>query len=406
MYFLINFLLIHILLFHTINTDEVKNHAKEGSTKDMKRIDDEEHFLSKSDFNEIKEIIEKNFPLLTIKIVSGEDYVGKKLAFFEAGSVNNFSNNCKNYKDMCDYGFSIDIYIHQKLLIIEVGKESKKLIDDIYKQRMIDSIRDELDKKNWSQAIKKILIFINYRLSKGKVTNFPKQNDYPQIYILTIMIPFFSAFILIMTIILYFGSTEYIFCNEMKIFFDGVIKRLKELKAIPEEEEKKIQLKNNECLFCWRPSQGNEYFMHCGHRYHERCLLQWRLYQYACCPCSYECYDDTEEEDACLERDVFLNIEDIKILLGLCLDAFRKENIYDYFIKNEEKCEEVKLGELIWINQKKYENYSSYRIFYKIYKVLKLMLFFVTFYPEFLKSKKVKLIERLLKMKNKGFFGG
>ena len=119
-------------------------------------------------------------------------------------------------------------------------------------------------------------------------------------------------------------------------------------------------------------------------------------------------YEATEEEeaDACLNRPVYLDIEDIKILLGLCLDAFRKENIYDYFIKNKEICEEVNLFDLIWINQKKFENYSSYRIFYKIYKVVKLMVFFVTFYPQFLKSKKVKLIERLMKMKNKGFLGG
>ena len=209
-----------------------------------------------------------------------------------------------------------------------------------------------------------------------------------------------------MTIIFYFGSTEYIFCSEVKLFFDGIILHLNELKLLPDDEEKKIELKNRECLFCWQPSEGDEYFMHCGHSYHEKCLKQWRLYQYGCCPCSYETYDDTEPEDACLSRDVYLNIEDIKILLALCLDAFRKENIYDYFIENEAECKAVHLGDLIWINQKKFENYSSYRIFYKIYKVIKLMVFFVTFYPEFLKSKKVKLIERLMKMKNKGFFGG
>ena len=146
--------------------------------------------------------------------------------------------------------------------------------------------------------------------------------------------------------------------------------------------------------------------MYCGHSYHEECLRQWRLYQYGCCPCSYEAYDEMEDERACLKRPVYLNTEDLKILLGLCLDAFRKENIYDYFIENKEKFDEVNLGDLCWINQKKFENYSSYRIFYKVYKAIKLACVFVTFYPKFLKSKKVKLIERLMKMKNKGFFGG
>ena len=398
------FFLIFIFLFITINSDEIKNKHKSESTKNITiKIEDKKHYLNKNDFEEIKEIIDKNFPLLIIKILSGEENMGKKLAFFETSSFNDFSSQCKEYKDMCDYGFAIYIYIHQKLLILEIGKESKKLIDDLYKQRMTDSIRDELSKKNWSQAIKKILLFINYRLTGGKITNFPKQNDYPQIFILTNMIPLFLVLITILTLVFYFGSTEYIFCYEMKLFFDGIILHLGELNKIPENKEKKIEIKNRQCLFCWEPSEGNEYFMHCRHSYHERCLLQWRLHQYACCPCSYECFDPSEVDD---DKPVYLTIEDIKILLGLCLDAFRKENIYDYFIKNKEQCEEVKLGDYIWINQKKFLNYSSYRIIYKIYKVLKLMLFFVTFYPEFLKSKKVKLIERLMKMKNKGFFGG
>ena len=235
---------------------------------------------------------------------------------------------------------------------------------------------------------------------------FPKSNDWPQIYVLSILIPSFLVGTFILTIMLYFGSTKYIFCYEVKEFFDGAIKYWNEMKALPSNVEKKIELKNRECIFCWKPSQGNEYFMHCGHSYHEKCLRQWRLYQYGCCPCSYEAYDDREDEKACLNRPVYLNTEDIKILLGLCLDAFRKENIYDYFIENKEMFDEANLGDLFWINQKKFENYSSYRIFYKIYKVIKLACVFVTFYPRFLKSKKVKLIERLMKMKNKGFFGG
>ena len=68
-------------------------------------------------------------------------------------------------------------------------------------------------------------------------------------------------------------------------------------------------------------------------------------------------------EDACLKRPCYLNSEDIKILLGLCLDAFRKENIYDYFIENKEQYDAINLGNLIWINEKKFENYTSYMNF-------------------------------------------
>ena len=390
-------------MFQIINSDNININEKQKEIK----IEDENNILSKEDYNDIKNIIDKSFPLLLIRIINGDEKDNnKQLSFFEASSFNHFTKNCEQYKNMCDYGYSIDIYIKKKLLIIQIGKESKKLIDDIYKERMTDSIRDELNTKNWAHAIKKILIFINYRQNGGKVQRFPKTNDWPQIYILSILIPSFFVGIIILTIILHFGSTKYIFCSEVKEFFDGAIKYWNQMNELPNDAEKKIELKNRECIFCWKPSKGNEYFMHCGHSYHEKCLRQWRLYQYGCCPCSYEAYDDKEDEKACLNRPVYLNTEDLKILLGLCLDAFRKENIYDYFIENKEKFDEVNLGDLCWINQKKFENYSSYRIFYKIYKVIKLSCVFVTFYPRFLKSKKVKLIERLMKMKNKGFFGG
>ena len=400
------YILIILLVIQFVNSN--KNNIinlKEG--ENITRIEDETKILDKQDYKEIKEILDKNFPLLLIRILNNnENYNDKQLPYFEASSFNHFSKECEKLKDMCDYGYSIDIYIKQKLLIIQIGKESKKLIDEEYKQRMRDSIRDELNNKNWAHAIKKILLFINYRQKGGKIKNFSKTNDYPQIYILSILVPSFFFGIIILTILLHFGSTKYIFCSEVKEFFDGAIRHWNEMNQFPNNIEKRIELKNRECLFCWKPSKGNEYFMHCGHSYHEKCLRQWRLYQYGCCPCSYEAYDDKEDEKACLNRPVYLNTEDLKILLGLCLDAFRKENIYDYFIENKEKFEEINMEDLFWINQKKFENYSSYRIFYKIYKAIKLACVFVTFYPRFLKSKKVKLIERLMKMKNKGFFGG
>ena len=395
--------LILLLIIQIINIIKSNNEIN----KKEERIEDETKILNKEEYNELKEIINKNFPLLLIRLINNNEFENtKKISIFETSSFNHFEKECKNYKDMCDYGYSLDIYIKKQLLIIQIGKESKKIIDDQYKRRMLDSIRNELDNQNWAHAIKKILIFINFRQNGGKIKQFPKTNDWPQIYILSILAPSFLVGIIILTIILYIGSTKFIFCYEVKEFFDGIIKYWNQMNELPNNVEKKIELKNRECIFCWKPSHGNEYFMHCGHSYHEKCLRQWRLYQYGCCPCSYEAYDDKEDEKACLNRPVYLNTEDIKILLGLCLDAFRKENIYDYFIENKELFDEANLGDLFWMNQKKFENYSSYRIFYKIYKAIKITCVFVTFYPRFLKSKKVKLIERLMKMKNKGFFGG
>ena len=144
------------------------------------------------------------------------------------------------------------------------------------------------------------MIFINYRQNKGKIKAFPKANDWAQIYILTILTPSFLVGVLLLSFILYFGSKNFIFCGEVKDFFDGAIRHLNEINEQQNVSEKRKQLKKRECLFCWKESRGNEYFMHCGHSYHEKCLRQWRLYQYGCCPCSYEAYDDKEDEKACL----------------------------------------------------------------------------------------------------------
>ena len=55
--------------------------------------------MQKDDYNEIKEIIEKNFPLLLIRLLSGEEDIRKKTAYFEALSINNFAKECQKYKN-------------------------------------------------------------------------------------------------------------------------------------------------------------------------------------------------------------------------------------------------------------------------------------------------------------------
>ena len=163
------YILIILLVIQFVNSN--KNNIinlKEG--ENITRIEDETKILDKQDYKEIKEILDKNFPLLLIRILNNsENYNDKQLPYFEASSFNHFSKECEKLKDMCDYGYSIDIYIKQKLLIIQIGKESKKLIDEEYKQRMRDSIRDELNNKNWAHAIKKNIII--YKLSPKRWKN-------------------------------------------------------------------------------------------------------------------------------------------------------------------------------------------------------------------------------------------
>ena len=88
------------------------------------RIEDKNKILRKDDYEEIKNIIDKNFPLLLIRILNVSEIGQKKqLSFFEASSFNHFTKNCEKYKNMCDYGYAIDIYTKEKLLIIQIGKE-------------------------------------------------------------------------------------------------------------------------------------------------------------------------------------------------------------------------------------------------------------------------------------------
>ena len=62
----------------------------------------------------------------------------------------------------------------------------------------------------------------------------------------------------------------------------------------------------------------------------------------------------------------------------------------------------ISLEELCWLYHNKLQEYKTYRLFYKMYKVWKMSCFILAFYPKFLKSKKVKLLTKLLKVKQRG----
>ena len=389
-----------------INTTKIVESKKKNFTSCSERLIDKKKILSEEDYNYLCDSIAK-YPLFIIRIRTVMEYEVSNVIFFEATSYKFFDSICKNYKNMCKYGFLIDIYAEDKMVVIQPGEESKILVNDNYRFRTINSVRLELIHSEWAKALKKIIKLIVYKEEKKPLKNFPSTSDAPKDFFFYFLIPNLCFGFFILTGILFYGSKGYL-NQDVFEFLDNLIEKWE---LITESEDNKIQLEPYTCIFCWKKTDNKkEYFMYCGHSYHEKCLRIWRLYQYRCCPCSYEAIKEIEEkkDKSEIERPIYLNIEDLKILLGLSLDAFRKENMYDYFVENEEKIDEfnnnygVSLEELCWLYQNKLQNYKSYRIFYKMYKVWKMSCFLLAFYPNFLKSKKVKLITKLLKVKNKG----
>ena len=368
------------------------------------RLIDRSKFLSDAEYNELCDILNK-YPLFMIRLRREIDYAIQGAVFFEASSFKYFDTECNKYTDMCQFGFLIDIYVDDKIIIIQPGSKSKLLVNDVYRKRTIASVRPELLKGKWHKALHKILTLIIYKEQGGKTRFFIPFSKDPKNFLFFILVPLMVIGFIGMTTFLYYMSKGY-FNNDVYEFLDNIIRLWGE---ISDSEEKRIKLEKYTCIFCWKKTTNErEVFMYCGHSYHEKCLRKWRLYQYRCCPCSYEAIKEVEEKNKGKEKPTYITIEDLKILLGLCLDAFRKEYLYDYFVENEKKINEfneqygVSLEELCWLYQNKLHNYKTYRIFYKMYKVWKMTCFILAFYPKFLKSKKVKLITKLLKVKQRG----
>ena len=389
-----------------INTTKIVETKNKNYSSCAERLIDKKRILSEEDYDFLCSSLAK-YPLFIIRIRTVMEYEVSNVIFFEATSYKFFESICEKYENMCKYGFLIDIYAEDKMLVIQPGEESKNLVNDNFRFRTINSVRLELIHSEWAQALKKIIKLIIYKEEGKPLKSFPNTSEAPHNFFIYFLIPNLSFGFILLTGILYYGSKGYL----NKDVFDFLNNVINNWKLIKESNDEKIQLERYICIFCWKKTENKkEYFMYCGHSYHEKCLRIWRLYQYRCCPCSYEAIKEKEEKNPLkeIERPIYLNIEDLKILLGLSLDAFRKENMYDYFVENEDKIDEfnntynVSLEELCWLYQNKLQNYKGYRIFYKMYKVWKMSCFLLAFYPNFLKSKKVKLITKLLKVKNKG----
>jgi hypothetical protein len=108
------------------------------------------------------------------------EYEVSNVIFFEATSYKFFDSICKNYKNMCKYGFLIDIYAEDKMVVIQPGEESKILVNDNYRFRTINSVRLELIHSEWAKALKKIIKLIVYKEEKKPLKNFPSTSDAPK----------------------------------------------------------------------------------------------------------------------------------------------------------------------------------------------------------------------------------
>jgi hypothetical protein len=361
--------------------------------------------LSQIQAEKICVILRTEYPNFIIRIRTHRETIVKGNVFYEQTSAKFFDTQCENFEKMCHMGFLIDIYVDDEIVIIQPGLKAKKLANDIYRNRVIETVRSNLIASQWDLAIEKSIKLLAYKVNGGKVKYPQPVSDEPSNFFWKILLPSLAAMFIILTVVLYYLSKG-IVNKDLFNYFDQILTYWEE---IEKSKDKRIVLEPHICIFCWKAtSNKNEIFLYCNHSYHERCMKKWLLYDFKSCPCSYEPIANELAEADDNSRPPYLMVPDLKILLGLSLDSFRKENMYDYFVENEKKTSQfgekydINLEELCWLYQNKLSTYKSYRIFYKMYKTLKLMCFILAFAPSFLKSKKAKLITKLINVKQKG----
>jgi hypothetical protein len=326
---------------------------------------------------------------------------------YESSAASYFLENCLNHGTMCDNGFMIDLYTDDNIIIIRPGGIVKNVIKDNYRQRVMSSLRLIIMKKQWANVLINSVKLLYYKINKGSTRlNYPYNLEHWK-FIFTVLSPLLLIMFLSFTLILYYVSAGII----NKDAFDYINQLIKNFNEISETSDNKIEIVK--CLFCWKVSDTNHSFLYCNHFYHERCLKRWNLYETKCCPCSYEPKDDDNQDIRLPE----VTKQDLAILLGLCYDAFRKEDIYEYIYHNQKKVDkfnlqlsvmkmninELSLEDLLWIQPKKLKYFIEYRIFFKMWKVFKLMCWILAFWPrKLLSNKNAKLVSKLINIRAKG----
>jgi hypothetical protein len=344
-------------------------------------------------------------PLYLLRIQKYSESLVSNTVILESLSLKFFNNICIDFTSMCEYGILIDIFTEDQVILIQPGKSSKKLLSDIYRKRVIETIRYNLLNKEWAASFKKIVGLFDYKLKGGTTKLNQGQSNESTIFIYYILAPILtSIFVIIFTLIFLMGKG---YLNTGLFYF--MDKMLQYWEEINESPEKRIQLPANTCLFCMKQGENTYKFLYCNHSYHYRCFYKWQLHHDKCCPCSFVPVEGEESGEINMVKPAYLNCEDIKFILGYVLDAHRKQNVYDYFIENEEKIKRINdkynisFEEICWIYINKLTFYKNYRILFNVWKTLKMMCCILTFYPsDKVNSKKGRLVRKLLNVRAKG----
>jgi hypothetical protein len=362
--------------------------------------------LNKNETDSIcAELPDQNSFIIRIRRSSGKTVANTVV--YESLASDFFLSKCLDHGSMCDEGFMIDIYTDDRTIILRPGGIVKNVIKDAYRQRILSSIRLLLHKNYWARAIMDVCKLLKYKMNNGQTRlNYPFNLEHWR-FILTLLSPMLLIMFLSLTLVLYYVSGGIINSEEFK-YIDKLIDYWYKVDG----QQGKIEM--NYCFFCWKTSDEKYTFEFCNHYYHESCLVRWQLDEIKCCPCSYE---PAENEPEDLHKVPTIGIKDLGILLGLCVDAFRKEDIYDYIHHNQDKVSkfntkileirqnenEYGMQDLLWIQPYKLQKFSDYRLFHKMNKVFKLMCWIIAFWPrKLLSNKNAKLVTKLINIRAKG----
>jgi hypothetical protein len=362
---------------------------------------DEEGILSTQEIKEVCDILLQS-PNFIVKINKHISALVSSGVLLEHESQDFFRAVCPEFIEMCKQGFLIDLYTDDKIIILNPGITSQKTVKDAYRARVIETVRPEMVKGEWKELILKTIELIDYKNKNGTTILNQSQSSEPTTYQWTIVVPLLLGMFIAITIFLYFVGRG-IINSEVFHFIDMIIKYWEQI-----ENSDSKQIEVNTCILCFR-NKNTSTFLYCNHRYHEGCMRRWLLFDSKSCPCSYSAYDGEESGTIDPKRPAVLTILDLKILCGRMLDAFRKENVYEYFTVKEQKIKEfnekynIYLEDICWIHPTKLQSFKNYRLFYKMYKAFKLMCCLLAFYPSnWVNSKKGRLVKKLLNVRNKG----
>jgi hypothetical protein len=344
-------------------------------------------------------------PMYLLRIQKYSESLISSTVILESLSLKFFNKICINFPSMCNDGILIDLFIEDKIIIIQPGKLSEKIVSDIYRKRVIETVSYNLLNKEWGISLNKLVRLLDHRLKGGATKLNQGQSNDPTIFIYSILAPTLITIFVIVFIFIFLMGKGYL-NSGLFYFMDKMLDYWEEINVSP---EKRIQLPPNTCLFCMKQGNNTYKFLYCNHSYHYRCLYKWQLDDEKCCPCSLLPVEGEESGEINLFKSAYLNCEDIKLILGYVLDAHRKQNVFDYFIEKEEKIKRINekynisFEDICWIYINKLAFYKNYRILFNIWKTLKMMCCILTFYPsDTVNSKKGKLVRRLMNVRAKG----